>query len=135
MTSTTFKDRYRNHKKSFDDIKHQNDTELSKHVWKLKLNDKQFSINWSILSRANAIKAGGKICNLCLEEKLKILRCCNSNSNLNKRGKLFTKCAMRADFTPGDSNEHASANIPRIVKRTNITVIIVLPDDCLLHET
>ena len=44
MTSTTFKDRYRNHKRSFDDIKHENDTELSKRVWKLKLNDKQFNI-------------------------------------------------------------------------------------------
>ena len=37
MTATTFKDRYRNHKKSFEVIKHDNDTELSKHVWKLKL--------------------------------------------------------------------------------------------------
>ena len=26
MTATTFKDRYRNHKKSFDDIKHENDS-------------------------------------------------------------------------------------------------------------
>ena len=34
MTATTFKGRYRNHKKSFEDIKHENDTELSKHVWK-----------------------------------------------------------------------------------------------------
>ena len=32
MTAKTFKDRYRNHKKSFEDIKHENDTELSKHV-------------------------------------------------------------------------------------------------------
>ena len=101
MTSTTFKDRYRNHKKSFDDIKHENDTELSKHVWKLKLNDKQFNINWSILSRANSIKAGGKICNLCLEEKLQILRCCNSNSNLNKRSELFTKCVHARRFYAG----------------------------------
>ena len=32
MAATAFKDRYRNHKKSFEDIKHENDTELSKHV-------------------------------------------------------------------------------------------------------
>ena len=44
MTATTFKDRYRNHEKSFEDIKHENDTEHSKHVWKLKLDKKQFSI-------------------------------------------------------------------------------------------
>ncbi len=45
MTATTFKDRYRNHKKSFDDIKYENETELSKHVWKLKLSKKQYKIN------------------------------------------------------------------------------------------
>ena len=101
MTSTTFKDRYRKHKKSFDDIKHENDTELSKHVWKLKLNDKQFNINWSILSRANSIKADGKICNLRLEEKLQILHFCNSNSNLNKRSELCTKCVHARRFYAG----------------------------------
>ena len=44
MTTATFKDRSRSHKKSFEDIKHENGTELSKHVWKLKLEKKQFSI-------------------------------------------------------------------------------------------
>ncbi len=110
MTATTFKDRYRSHKKSlddqprtqallvaamtlhgrwvarvdnltgngflprasprapaqrrskpkrlgtklFDDIKYENETELSKHVcMKLKLSKKQYKINWSILSRAS----------------------------------------------------------------------------------
>ena len=43
MTATTFKERYRNHKKSFNDIKYENETELSKHVWKLKLNREQFN--------------------------------------------------------------------------------------------
>ena len=101
MTATTFKDRYRNHKKSFEDIKHENDTELSKHVWKLKLDKKQFSIYWSILSRANSIKAGGNSCNLCLEEKLQILRNCNSRSCLNKRSELFTKCVHARKFYAG----------------------------------
>ena len=41
ITATTFKDRYRNHKKSFDDIKYKNNTELSKRIWNLKLNKKQ----------------------------------------------------------------------------------------------
>ena len=59
MTATTFKERYRNHKKAFNDIKYENETELSKHVWKLKLNREQFNIKWSILSRASSIKAGG----------------------------------------------------------------------------
>ena len=78
MTATTCKDRYRNHKKSFDDIKYKDNTELSKHIWNLKLNKKQYKINWSILSRSSLVKTGGNSCNLCLEEKLQII--CNHNS-------------------------------------------------------
>ena len=101
MTATTFRDRYRNHKKSLEDIKHENDTELSKHVWKLELDKKQFSIYWSILSRASSIKAGGNSCNLCLEEKLQILRNCNPIFCLNKRSELFTKCVHARRFYAG----------------------------------
>ena len=101
MTATTFKERYRNHKKSFNDIKYENETELSKHVWKLKLNREQFNIKWSILSRASSIKAGGNSCNLCLEEKLKILRSYNSRSNLNKRSEIFMKCVHARRFHAG----------------------------------
>ena len=101
MTATTFKDRYRNHKKSFEDIKHEHDTELSKHVSKLKLDKKQFSIYWSILSRASSVKAGGNSCNLCREEKLQILHNCNSMSCLNKCSELFTKCVHARRFYAG----------------------------------
>ena len=47
------------------------------------------------------MKAGGKICHLCLEEKIQILRSCNSNSNLNKRSELFTKCIHARRFYAG----------------------------------
>ena len=33
---TTFKDRFGNLKKSFNDVKHKNDTELSKEFWEIK---------------------------------------------------------------------------------------------------
>ena len=36
VTATTFKDRYRSHEKSFDNIKYKNDTVLSKYVWNFK---------------------------------------------------------------------------------------------------
>ena len=101
MTATTFKERYRNHKKSFDDIKYKNETELSKYVWNLKLDKKLYKINWSILSRASSIKAGGSNCNLCLEEKLQIISNYNSSSSLNKRSELFTKCAHARKFYAG----------------------------------
>ena len=60
MTATTFKERYRNHKRStcINNERHATDTELSKHVWKLKTSGKPFKIYWSILKRATPLTAG-----------------------------------------------------------------------------
>ena len=46
MTSNTFKERYRIHIKSFTHKKYSNETELSKHVWHLKLKKTDFTIKW-----------------------------------------------------------------------------------------
>ena len=101
MTATTFKLRYANHKKSFNYEDHSKDTELSKHVWDLKRSGKSFSIKWSILRRANAFKAGGKRCNLCLDEKLCILLSDRSKT-LNKRSEIFGKCRHQVKFSAGN---------------------------------
>ncbi len=79
----------------------------------VEISKKQYKINWSILSRASSIKAGGNNCSLCLEEKLQILGIViNSRSVLNKRSELFHEMrGARADSARDDSNEHASANI------------------------
>ena len=45
MTSTEFKVRYRNHKKSFTKPTYSSDTELSKYVWDLKDKKREYSIN------------------------------------------------------------------------------------------
>jgi hypothetical protein len=44
MAATTFKERYRNHNRSFKHKKHSNDTELSKYILKLKENKQDFEI-------------------------------------------------------------------------------------------
>ena len=49
MTANQFKKRYNNHSKSFNLIKYEKETELSKFIWKLKKNYQKFSISWSIL--------------------------------------------------------------------------------------
>ena len=82
VTTDDIKTRYRNHAKSFTNKKYSMETELSKHVWKLKAAKKPFSITY---------KAGSRRCNLCLEKKLTILKTQN-NSLLSKRSELFTKC-------------------------------------------
>ncbi len=53
LTSTTFKERLGNHNHSFKSRSKSNATELSKFVWKLKDQNTDFSIKWSILQKAS----------------------------------------------------------------------------------
>ncbi len=52
MTASTFKERYRNHIKSFNHKRYPNDTEFSKYIWKLKDNKQDFDITWSVLKQS-----------------------------------------------------------------------------------
>ena len=58
MTANTFKERNRDHIKSFQNRKYSNDTELSKYIWNLKENGQDFDVTWSILKKSSVrIKA------------------------------------------------------------------------------
>ena len=85
----TFKQRYYNHQLSLRDRRYSNSTELWKYSWKLKESNKVHNINWSIHRRAAAYTNKSKRCNLCLAEKLAIIRTDKSRS-LNKRSELVT---------------------------------------------
>ena len=98
MTGTTFKARLANHTKSFVHKKHSNDTELSKYIWTLKEKNQDFSINWQILKHSISYTGGSKRCNLCLEEKIYILKEKNKNCLLNKRAELISCCRHRNKF-------------------------------------
>ena len=91
ITANQFKERHRNHAKSFAHKKYEKNTELSKHIWSLKENNRQFSIKWSILKHVQAYKPGSNRCGLCLEEKLQIMKRKHDNL-LNKRNEFFSKC-------------------------------------------
>ena len=60
--------------KSFNHEKYENETELSKYVWKLKKKNSKFSITWKIISHATTKRRPSNQCNLCLEEKYQILK-------------------------------------------------------------
>ena len=70
LTANSFKERYRNHIKSFEDRKYSNETELSKYIWDVKSKNRSFGIKWTIVKRASAYTSGAKRYNLCLEGKL-----------------------------------------------------------------
>jgi len=123
MTSNTFKERYRNHVKSFKHPQYSSETELSKHVWNLKNNRIKFAIKWSIIRRARVYTPGANRCNLCTEEKLQIIKS-KSNNLLNKRNELFSKCCHRNKFSAQNFKRKkvASASKARI-KQTVETVV------------
>ena len=64
--------RYSNHAMSFRNRTPENDSELSKYIWSLKDENKDFDIKWSILKKSSAYSIVSKSCNLCLSEKLAV---------------------------------------------------------------
>ena len=100
MTSSTFKTRWANHKTSFQDEKYAKSTELSKHIWRLKKLKRKFKIKWSILKEASPYRNGAKNCNLCLQEKLHILKG-DKKRLLNMRCELFSKCRHPKRYLAG----------------------------------
>ena len=88
VTSNDFKTRYRNHLKSLRNEKYKHETELSKHVWNLKKENRQFSIRWAIVKQIRTGRNGKRNCTLCLEEKLMIMKGRLKNI-LNRRSEMF----------------------------------------------
>ena len=88
-----WKQRLYNHRQSFKDKKHKNDTALSSYLWDLKENHNQISkLTWSIVRFAPSYSNSSKRCLLCLHEKLLILNYHNPIELLNIRSELMVKC-------------------------------------------
>ena len=93
-----FKDRYRNHKVSFNNEKNKEATKLSKYIWDLKKKKKQYEIAWSIVKKCAPYKASSSRCDLCLSEKLTILKA-KDNETMNKRSEIANKCRHANKFS------------------------------------
>ena len=98
LTAIDFKTRWRNHQMSFKHENKKNDTELSKHLWRLKDKKKDFTISWNILAKAKSYSNLSKRCNLCNTEKFYILYKPDM-ATLNKRNELVLTCRHRRKFT------------------------------------
>ena len=85
---TKFKTRFYNHNQSFKFQRKCNETKLSKTFWQLKDTGQNPCIEWSIATRTIPYHPGAKWCNLCLSEKLAILRA-DPYTSLNKKSKLY----------------------------------------------
>ena len=92
-----FKERFNNHKKSFNNRQYQNDSELSKYLWDLSDKRLPHSVKWSIAAKASPYKCGSRRCDLCITEKSIIVRA-DPETLLNKRSELVSKCRHRNKF-------------------------------------
>jgi len=100
LSETTFKERYSNHKCSFQNSTKRNNTELSKYIWQLKDANINFDINWKILKTVPAYQPGAKHCNLCLWEKFYIVYHPNM-ATLNTRNELVSACRHKRKYILG----------------------------------
>ena len=91
LTEGTFKTRFNGHQHTIRHKKHETSTRLSRHIWRLKDQNKPYSIRWSVVRRAAPYSNISKRCNLCLAEKLEIAWADKTRS-LNKRSELVSKC-------------------------------------------
>ena len=94
ISESNFKIRYNNHQNSFRNRKYQNITELSKKVWELKDNNQSFTISWKKLQGTDPFTPGKKKCNLCVTEKLYIIKhkVKLKEKLLYKKSEIISKC-------------------------------------------
>ena len=118
LAGGTFKERFRNHTKSFRNEKYQNETELSKHIWDLKKKGEHYNLKWEIMKKSNLAMRRSGICNLCLEEKLIIT--IHKENSLNRRSELISTCRhkRKKNKEPPDHEMHPLPQ-PRAPTKSN----------------
>ena len=97
LTASTFKQHFNSHQHSMRHRKHQHSIALSNYVWSLKDQDIAFDIKWTVLRKAAAYRNTTRRCNLCIPEKLEIMKA-DKDRSLNKRSELVSKCRHENQF-------------------------------------
>lgn len=97
LTEGEFKTRFNNHTQSFRDPHKRTSTELSKHIWMLKEQNKPYTITWEKIANAKACQNGTSKCNLCLTEKYYIIFQPHL-ATLNERRDIVTSCRHVTKF-------------------------------------
>ena len=95
LTKRTFKDRLYEHRNDANNPKHRTHTKLAGYVWRKK--DQNVTIDnykWEIRKKCFTYQPGGKKCDLCLTEKMLIMKDRDPHS-LNQRTELMNSCRHR----------------------------------------
>ena len=96
--STQIKTRVNNHNKSFNHERYSNETTLSTHIWGLKKAGKNYSLKWSVVSKAKSYHPLAGRCRLCTKEKSLIAANMDDPKCLNFRSELMAKCRHRRSW-------------------------------------
>ena len=72
-------------------------TTLSKHIWELKKTEEEYSLKWSIVSKASTYKKETKACQLCITEKT-LIATQGQDRSLNRRGEVMLRCRHRDKY-------------------------------------
>ena len=97
-STQNFKRRWHSHCQSFKKEELSNSTALSKFIWENEKNPEP-NIKWEVIAKAKSYSAGSKDCNLCLTEKVYILKNSRDQRCLNKRSELAQKCRHKIGKT------------------------------------
>ena len=89
--NTSFKERYRNHKRDFRNHHYEKSTELSKYIWRLKKKGIECAVQWKVLSHVKGLTTKG-FCSLRLTEKFWFIEYLENVNLLNKKSELIRKC-------------------------------------------
>ena len=92
LTVNDFKARYTQHMSSFRYPLTKRSTTLAAHIREKSLDPSR--IKWAIIAKSDAYKTGQQTCNLCLSEKLFIVKNLNNPKSLNKRTDIGNKCTL-----------------------------------------
>ena len=100
MTATQFKDRYKNHRQTFDYEAKKSQTTLGQHIWNLKNQNIKYDVSWKIIGIAQPYSPVTRVCALCTLEKYFILTR-KSGATLNKNYEIFKPCIHRSHLLLG----------------------------------
>ena len=91
MTQNPFKDREREHRNSFINIKKKTSSKIATRIWQEKDEGQPpSSVSWHVIDRVPAYRNGDRQCRLCLTEKYHIIF--QPFEKINKRNEIISKC-------------------------------------------
>ena len=95
LAGNTFKERYTGHTSDFRNKR--SATGLSKYIWQLKDENREYDVTWEIHTKSHAYRCGTRRCDLCLSEKLAIVQA-DPVTSLNKRSELAKACPHQSKW-------------------------------------